>query len=86
LPATLHPPRAVVRPTPAALDAPNRAKPSALTVSGSATAQPPKADNSPQHIHAPPPRCHPMIQLAQGNLLEARTEALVNAVNTVGVM
>jgi O-acetyl-ADP-ribose deacetylase (regulator of RNase III) len=27
-----------------------------------------------------------MIQIAQGNLLEARVEALVNTVNTVGVM
>ena len=27
-----------------------------------------------------------MIELAQGNLLEAKVEALVNAVNTVGVM
>ena len=27
-----------------------------------------------------------MITFTQGNLLEARTEALVNTVNTVGVM
>lgn len=27
-----------------------------------------------------------MIEFSQGNLLEANTEALVNAVNTVGVM
>lgn len=28
----------------------------------------------------------PMIRFTQGNLLEANTEALVNTVNTVGVM
>jgi len=34
----------------------------------------------------PEPFCPPMMRFTQGNLLDARVEALVNTVNTVGVM